>query len=655
MQSTKIVVVGESGVGKSSLIAALVSDTHRELLNAKELTPIQLPGVDGGPPTTILDTGGVACDKDHRLSKDLWDERSKRCVQDSDAIVIVASCIHIPSIKNILDLTKRLDETIPVTVAINFCEYQLEKEPNQFLDFDPLAKQGFNRISFGKWINGAFREKLEMIENCRRIENVVLCSAATLTGVKDVFLKVIQSVLYPIAPLWDWEENNFTKKYLAILHRVWNVARVKNNTLNFQDFYWYQSFSFKFLISVHDFALIAQELQKKNNDFVENDGKNITLLGFLELHKVLILKGNRKAIWRKLMAMGYTLDNGEIKFRDDYYPSFEESANVRYEWTPVILDWLKKIFDDYDGGAKGFLHNEELRVLLRPFPDGVFFALNEEFPKLEARDQRFTKNAWLTLWALSAHKTPKKALEDLVFLGYPIRETSIGKLDQYLITKRPRSSDLSLFKCVVLGSDKMNKNIDLLHCLKRGELTPEENECANILPKSQRIAHFELFSLFSNNGNYEARLKVDDVCICFADLNCVSLVQKVIEKCVANRTPLIIVIEKKKEYWGYDQKELSNKLEEWRKDFHIREELTWDKEDSLKTLRDLDKRFGELEKHVPYKGVPYLTWRNAFGLALVIGVVGLLPKLLKLSTDSVAKAEEPSIPEEPPIPVEPST
>lgn len=266
---------------------------------------------------------------------------------------------------------------------------------------------------------------------------------------------------------------------------------------------------------------------------------------------------------------------------------------------------------------------------------GIFFAFGQHTQKLEVHDERFTRNAWVALWALTVQETPRGALEALIVLGYPIRETSIGRLSQYIVTKRPRSSDLNLIRCAIVASDKMAKKIDLLHCLKRGELMANQNECVNILPKSTRMAHFELFS---GSGNWEEGVKEEDVCICFADLDCVSLVQKVLEKCAANETPLIMVVEKKPDYYGDDQKELANKLVEWRKQFHIQDALKWER-GSSKILRDLDKRFGYLEKHLPYSGVIYLTSRNAIALGLTIGVLSFL-KLVLLSRGSNAKGQK---------------
>ncbi|RZC51225.1 hypothetical protein C5167_019647 [Papaver somniferum] len=179
--------------------------------------------------------------------------------------------------------------------------------------------------------------------------------------------------------------------------------------------------------------------------------------GFLFLHALFVEKGRAETTWMVLRKFGY--DN-EIKLRDDLIPlSFKRAPDQSVELTTEAVDYLKSIFNLFDLHGDGALRPAELDDLFSTAPESPW----SEAPYKESTEKTalggLSFDGFLAQWALMTLLDPVKSVASLIYIGYQGGIASVLR-----ITRRRRldckkqQSDRNVIQCFVFGPKGAGKS-----------------------------------------------------------------------------------------------------------------------------------------------------------------------------------------------------
>ncbi|EXB39367.1 Mitochondrial Rho GTPase 1 [Morus notabilis] len=326
----RVVVAGDRGTGKSSLIVTAASESFPENV-PPVLPPTRLPA-DFFPdfvPVTIIDTSSSSESRGRR------NEELKR----ADAVVLTYACDQPVTLTRIrtywLPELRQLEVKVPVIVV--GCKLDLRDERDT-----ATIEQVMTPIML------QFRE----------IETCIECSAATLIQVPEVFYYAQKAVLHPTAPLFDQERQTLQPKCISALRRIFILCdRDMDGALNDEELNEFQVKCFNAPLQPAEIVGVKRVVQEKLPDGVNELG--LTLTGFLFLHALFIEKGRLETTWAVLRKFGY---NNDLKLRDDFLPvPSKRYPDQTMELTSEAVEFLRGIFRLFD------TDNWDLMTLLDPF------------------------------------------------------------------------------------------------------------------------------------------------------------------------------------------------------------------------------------------------------------------------------------------------
>ncbi|GAB4855539.1 hypothetical protein Ancab_024159 [Ancistrocladus abbreviatus] len=188
----RIVVVGDRGTGKSSLVVTAVSETFSTNV-PPVLPPSRLPD-DIYPdrvPVTIIDTSS-SIDSRNKLAEEL---------RRADAVVLTYACDQPETLERLstfwLPELRRLEVRVPVIVV--GCKLDLRDELHQ--------------VSLEQVMS-------PIMQQFREIETCIECSAFKSIQIPEVFYYAQKAVLHPTAPLFDQETQTLKPRCIRALKRI---------------------------------------------------------------------------------------------------------------------------------------------------------------------------------------------------------------------------------------------------------------------------------------------------------------------------------------------------------------------------------------------------------------------------------------------------
>ncbi|KAJ6762760.1 MITOCHONDRIAL RHO GTPASE 2 [Salix purpurea] len=144
--------------------------------------------------------------------------------------------------------------------------------------------------------------------------------------------------------------------------------------------------------------------------------RGLTLTGFLFLHALFIEKGRLETTWTVLRKFGY---NNDIKLADEIIPSFKRAPDQSAELTSEAVEYLRNIYELFDSDNDNNLRPAELEDIFSTAPESPW----EEPPYKDAAEKTalsgLSVNAFLSEWALMTLLDPSRAVENLIYIGYP--------------------------------------------------------------------------------------------------------------------------------------------------------------------------------------------------------------------------------------------
>ncbi|OVA05494.1 Small GTPase superfamily [Macleaya cordata] len=426
--NVRVVVVGDHGTGKSSLIVTAAAETFPQNV-PPVLPPTRLPA-DFYPdrvPVTIIDTSS-SLENRIKLAQEL---------RLADAVVLTYACDQPATLDRLstfwLPELRRLEVKVPVIVV--GCKLDAREDTQVSLEqvMSPIMQQ--------------FRE----------IETCIECSARNLIQVPEVFYYAQKAVLHPTAPLFDQETQTLKPRCVRALKRIFILCdHDRDGALSDRELNDFQQVKcFNAPLQPSEIVGVKRVVQEKLSEGVNDRG--LTLTGFLFLHALFIEKGRLETTWTVLRKFGY--DN-EIKLRDDLLPvSCKRAPDQSVELTNEAVEFLRGIFSLFDLDGDGALRPAELDDLFSTAPESPW----SEAPFKDSAEKTalggLSLDGFLSEWALMTLLDPAKSLANLIYIGYAgdpastLRITRRRRLD-----RKKQQSDRNVFQCFVFGPKGAGKS-----------------------------------------------------------------------------------------------------------------------------------------------------------------------------------------------------
>lgn len=425
----RIVVCGEKGTGKSSLIVTAAADTFPANV-PPVLPPTRLPE-DFYPdrvPITIIDTPSSVEDRG-KLGEEL---------RRADAVVLTYACDRPETLDELstfwLPELRRLEVKVPVIVV--GCKLDLRDE-NQQVSLEQVM--------------------MPIMQQFREIETCIECSALKQIQVPEVFYYAQKAVLHPTGPLFDQESQALKPRCVRALKRIFILCdHDRDGALSDAELNDFQVKCFNSPLQPSEIVGVKRVVQEKLREGVSERG--LTLAGFLFLHALFIEKGRLETTWTVLRKFGY---NNDIKLADELIPysAFKRAPDQSVELTNEAIDFLKGIFELFDADDDNSLRPIEVEDLFSTAPECPW----DEAPYKDAAEKTalggLSLDGFLSEWALMTLLDPARSVENLIYIGYPgdpssaIRVTRKRRID-----RKKQQAERNVFQCFVFGPKKAGKS-----------------------------------------------------------------------------------------------------------------------------------------------------------------------------------------------------
>ncbi|CAN6322202.1 unnamed protein product [Urochloa humidicola] len=417
----RIVVIGDPGTGKSSLVVALATEQFPENV-PKVMPPTRLPA-DYFPdrvPITIIDTSSSPEQKPKLIAE----------CQAADAVVLTYACDRPATLERLssfwLPELRRLQLKAPVIVV--GCKLDLRDEQQVSLE----------------------QVMAPIMQSFREIETCIECSALRQIQVPEVFYYAQKAVLHPTAPLFDQEAQSLKPRCVRALKRIFIICdNDKDGALSDVELNEFQVRCFSAPLQPTEISGVKRVVQEKMPEGVNDNG--LTLTGFLFLHALFIEKGRLETTWTVLRKFGY--DN-DIKLRDDLIAMpVKRAPDQTLELTTEVVDFLRGIFNMFDIDNDGALLPTELEDLFSTAPENPW----SSDPYKDCAEKNvlggLSLEGFLSKWALMTLQDPTNSYANLVYVGYPGEFGSAFTVTRKRrVDRKKQQTQRNVFQCYVFGA-----------------------------------------------------------------------------------------------------------------------------------------------------------------------------------------------------------
>lgn len=417
----RVVVIGDPGTGKSSLIVALATEQFPENV-PRVMPPTRLPA-DYFPdrvPITIIDTSSSPEQKPKLIAE----------CQAADAVVLTYACDRPATLERLssfwLPELRRLQLKAPVIVV--GCKLDLRDEQQVSLE----------------------QVMAPIMQSFREIETCIECSALRQIQVPEVFYYAQKAVLHPTAPLFDQELQSLKPRCVRALKRIFIICdNDKDGALSDVELNEFQVRCFSAPLQPTEISGVKRVVQEKMPEGVNESG--LTLTGFLFLHALFIEKGRLETTWTVLRKFGY--DN-DIKLRDDLIAMpIKRAPDQTLEMTSEVVDFLRGIFNMFDIDNDGALLPTELEDLFSTAPENPW----SSDPYKDCAEKNvlggLSLEGFLSKWALMTLLDPTNSYANLVYVGYPGEFSSAFTVTRKRrVDRKKQQTQRNVFQCYVFGA-----------------------------------------------------------------------------------------------------------------------------------------------------------------------------------------------------------
>ncbi|CAN6981580.1 unnamed protein product [Brassica oleracea var. botrytis] len=422
----RIVVVGEKGTGKTSLIIAALNESSQPQPNIPPVLPYTTFPSEwfrDPIPATIIDTSSKPEDR----------EKVVKEVKEADAIVLTF-VVDIPETLDRLSeywlpLFRQLEVRVPIIIA--GCS---------------VTNREYHNQSGMEIITTSIREQYLEIETCFD------WSAHHIA--RKVFWYAQHAVTNPVGPIYDKETSSLKPRCVAALTRVYVLSTRDTDFIlneaglnNIQAQCCYEPLTPSQSRGLIDFV------QERSPLGVDENG--ITIEGFLFINKYLVEQGRIRQVWNILRKFGY---NNELRLADDMIPysSFKRMSDQSVELSDEAIGFLRGVYKNLDEHSGNNLGPQMIGFVFQISPENPWSIAPYKDASEKTDDGGLSLEAFLSLWNLLTLIDPARSLECLICLCYPSSAVRITR--RRAIDRKEQNSDRRVFQCFVFGPKNAGKS-----------------------------------------------------------------------------------------------------------------------------------------------------------------------------------------------------
>lgn len=451
-ETIRVVLCGDNGVGKSSLIVSLVKD--RFIPNLQGVLPsVTIPRDFSSSPyspknTIIVDTNN---DDPAGLQREL---------KSADVIWLIYS--DHDSYERVslywMMTFRSLGLNIPVILCKNKCD--------EYGDSTSVIESQDTKTEDEEFI--------PILIEFKEVDTCIKTSAKTRFDVNQAFYLCQRSITHPIAPLFDARIGELKPLVVLALKRVFLLCdKDQDNYLNDEEISALQKKCFNRSIDVNELHFIKQTLsdisapsQEYADCLLYVPGKGITKDGFLVLNKIYAEKGRHETTWGILRAFQYT---DSLSIQDKVlYPKLNVPETSSIELSPKGYRFLVDLFLRFDKDNDGGLNETELSFLFKCAPGLPKLWSSTNFPYSTVVNNRgfITLQGWLAQWTMTTFLEYKITTAYLIYFGFQedarlaLQITKLRKMRRRAgRLYRSPVTDRKVFNCFIIGKPKSGKSL----------------------------------------------------------------------------------------------------------------------------------------------------------------------------------------------------
>ncbi|KAL5068726.1 hypothetical protein RYX36_019613 [Vicia faba] len=421
----RIVVAGDQGTGKSSLISTAASENFRP--NVAPVLPPTTLALDLYPdhvPITVIDTTSSIPDID-RVSEEL-----KR----ADTVVLTYACDRPETLESLstfwLPHLRNLEVRVPVIVV--GCKLDLRDESQQ--------------VSLEQVMS-------PIMQQFREIETCIECSASRQIQVPEVFYYAQKAVLHPTAPLFDQETQTLKPRCVRALKRIFILCdHDRDGALSDAELNDFQVKCFNAPLQPSEIIGVKKVVQDKLSEGVNERG--LTLTGFLFLHALFIEKGHKCTLIFSMKWWVY-LHWFLMKLVESflcYVQFFKCTHDTCFKDVVYASDFVSLILNVNEDSWQNYF-------MLIIFNCSPWIGNPYEDAAERNAFQGLSLDAFLSEWALMTLLNPTFSVENLIYLGYSGDPLSAVRVTRKRRTDRKRQlSERNVLQCFVFGPRNAGKS-----------------------------------------------------------------------------------------------------------------------------------------------------------------------------------------------------
>lgn len=442
----RILLVGDAGVGKTSLVMSLLEDEWVENVPAK-LDRVLIPAdVTPENVTTSIVDCSVGNEGEGYVASEL---------KQANVVCIVYTVSDDNTIKQVTE------KWLPLLRDVYGPEHEI-----------PV-------ILVGNKSDGPTNHTdkvLPIMERWPEVETCVECSAKTMKNVSEIFFYAQKAVVHPTRPLYDADEKRLTDKTRKALIRVFKICdRDNDGYLNDAELNEFQKLCFGIPLTSAAIEDVKRAVADGCSDGIVEGA--LSLPGFLYLNLLFIERGRHETTWTVLRKFGY---ESNLKLGEDYlYPRIQVPIGCSTELSPEGIQFLSALFEKHDEDKDQCLSPCELANLFSVCPTA---SLSREILSAVETNARgwITYAGYMAYWNMTTLINVSQTMEQLAYLGFAVgrsTQTRAGSAADAIKITRERKIDLTergttrrVFQCLVVGGKDTGKSVFMQSLVGRGLL-----------------------------------------------------------------------------------------------------------------------------------------------------------------------------------------